>query len=277
MKVAIEVAHLLPSLLASQNMSLKQRLLHVCRKIRRCAFGGGAPVVVLWCCGGVVVGLWWCCGGAVVVLWWWCGAVVVVWFCGGGVVLLLWLLFGSGVVLLNMENYEDDPVTLTCRNSNEEHSQPYSAATHFGGVTDWHQEPKQSCLLHHPSVQPIPQCTLTSEQGESFGEEPMRRYPNGGWYHESSYMWIRWTHPCTTNAMEDQPLPDDASPAALSPGYVPDSDPEEDPEEDSEEHADYPADGGDGDDEPSGDDSDDDTDDDDEEPFEDEEDDEEEE
>ncbi|GJS05328.1 hypothetical protein Tco_0321836 [Tanacetum coccineum] len=77
--------------------------------------------------------------------------------------------------------------------------------------------------------------------------------------------------------MEDQPLPDDASPAALSPGYVPDSDLEEDPEEDSEEHADYPADGGDGDDEPSGDDSDDDTDDDDEEPFEDEEDDEEEE
>ncbi|GKG28208.1 hypothetical protein Tco_0406535, partial [Tanacetum coccineum] len=66
--------------------------------------------------------------------------------------------------------------------------------------------------------------------------------------------------------MADQPLPADASPAALSPGYVPDSDPEE-------EHADYPADGGDGDDER----SDDDTDDDDEEPFEDEEDDEEEE
>ncbi|GKC15136.1 hypothetical protein Tco_1011918, partial [Tanacetum coccineum] len=75
--------------------------------------------------------------------------------------------------------------------------------------------------------------------------------------------------------MEDQPLPADASPVALSPGYVPDSDPEEDPEEDSEEeHADYPADGGDGDDEPSGDDTDDDddADDDDEEPFEDEED-----
>ncbi|GJW54754.1 phospholipase-like protein [Tanacetum coccineum] len=82
-------------------------------------------VVVLllwwWCCCGcvvvvvVVVLLWWCCGGAVVVLWWWGGAVVVVWFCGGGVVLLLWLLFGSGVVLVNMENYEDDPVTLTCR------------------------------------------------------------------------------------------------------------------------------------------------------------------
>ncbi|GKE51859.1 hypothetical protein Tco_1487015, partial [Tanacetum coccineum] len=78
--------------------------------------------------------------------------------------------------------------------------------------------------------------------------------------------------------IEDQPLPDNASPVALSPGYVPDSDPEEDPEEDSEEeHADYSADGGDGDDEPSDDDDDDDTDDDDEEPFEDEGDDEEEE
>ncbi|GJW59471.1 hypothetical protein Tco_0108806 [Tanacetum coccineum] len=74
--------------------------------------------------------------------------------------------------------------------------------------------------------------------------------------------------------LEDQPLPADASPTALSPGYVADSDPEEDPEED---HADYPADGGD-DDEPSDDDDDDDdTDDEDEEPFEDEDDDEEEE
>ncbi|GJR08845.1 hypothetical protein Tco_0791497 [Tanacetum coccineum] len=72
--------------------------------------------------------------------------------------------------------------------------------------------------------------------------------------------------------MEDQPLLADASPATLSPGYVPDSDPEEDSEE---EHADYPADGGDGDDEPFDDDSDDDTnddtDDDDVDPFEDEE------
>ncbi|GJW31093.1 hypothetical protein Tco_0051125 [Tanacetum coccineum] len=55
--------------------------------------------------------------------------------------------------------------------------------------------------------------------------------------------------------IEDQPLPDDASPTALSPGYVADSDPEEDPEED---HADYPADGEDGDDESSDDDDDDD-------------------
>ncbi|GJX74151.1 hypothetical protein Tco_0312746 [Tanacetum coccineum] len=42
--------------------------------------------------------------------------------------------------------------------------------------------------------------------------------------------------------MEDQPLPDDASPTALSSGYVADSDPKEDPEKD---HAYYPTDGGD--------------------------------
>ncbi|GKA69347.1 hypothetical protein Tco_0775411 [Tanacetum coccineum] len=58
--------------------------------------------------------------------------------------------------------------------------------------------------------------------------------------------------------LEDQPLPTDASPTALSPGYVADSDPDEDPKGDpEEEHADYPADGGD-DDEPSDDDDDDD-------------------
>nr|GEW25928.1 hypothetical protein [Tanacetum cinerariifolium] len=69
--------------------------------------------------------------------------------------------------------------------------------------------------------------------------------------------------------LEDQPLPADASPTALSPGYVADFDSDEDPEKDSEEdHADYPADEGDDDD---------DTGDEDEEPFEDEEDNEEEE
>ncbi|GKD31129.1 hypothetical protein Tco_1241907, partial [Tanacetum coccineum] len=73
--------------------------------------------------------------------------------------------------------------------------------------------------------------------------------------------------------IEDQPLPADASPVALLPGYVADSDPKEDPEEDPEEdHADYPADGGDDYYEPSDNDNDDDdTDDEDEEPFEDEE------
>nr|GEZ38802.1 hypothetical protein [Tanacetum cinerariifolium] len=47
--------------------------------------------------------------------------------------------------------------------------------------------------------------------------------------------------------IKDQPLPTDASPTALSPGYVADSDPDEDLEED---HTNYPADGRDGVDEP---------------------------
>ncbi|GKD88017.1 hypothetical protein Tco_1359171 [Tanacetum coccineum] len=76
--------------------------------------------------------------------------------------------------------------------------------------------------------------------------------------------------------IEDQPLPADASPVALSPGYVADSDSEEDREEDpkeysEEDHAYYPVDGGDDDDEPfDDDDNDDDIGDEDEEPFEDE-------
>nr|GEY65852.1 hypothetical protein [Tanacetum cinerariifolium] len=75
--------------------------------------------------------------------------------------------------------------------------------------------------------------------------------------------------------LKDQPLPVNASPTAVSLGYVADSDPEEDPEDD---HADYPAEGEDDDDEPSNDDDDkDDTNDEDEETFEDEEDEEEEE
>ncbi|GKC10742.1 hypothetical protein Tco_1007524 [Tanacetum coccineum] len=65
--------------------------------------------------------------------------------------------------------------------------------------------------------------------------------------------------------VKDQPLPVDASPAALSPGYVTDSDSEENPKEDPEED---PADRGeDNDDESSDDDNDDDDDDDDDDEF----------
>ncbi|GKE55510.1 hypothetical protein Tco_1494695 [Tanacetum coccineum] len=59
--------------------------------------------------------------------------------------------------------------------------------------------------------------------------------------------------------MEDQPLPDDASPTALSSGYIADSDPEEDLEDDPKEDlAEYPANGGDDVDDESSDDDDDD-------------------
>ncbi|GJR61518.1 hypothetical protein Tco_1503680 [Tanacetum coccineum] len=60
--------------------------------------------------------------------------------------------------------------------------------------------------------------------------------------------------------MKDQPLPADASPTALSLGYIADSDPEEDEEDLEEDPADYPADGGDNDDNKSSDDDDDDDD-----------------
>ncbi|GKD36744.1 hypothetical protein Tco_1256951 [Tanacetum coccineum] len=58
--------------------------------------------------------------------------------------------------------------------------------------------------------------------------------------------------------MEDQPLPADASPTALSPGYIADFDPEEDEEDLEGNPADYTADGGDNDDNESSDDDDDD-------------------
>ncbi|GJZ83890.1 putative reverse transcriptase domain-containing protein [Tanacetum coccineum] len=54
--------------------------------------------------------------------------------------------------------------------------------------------------------------------------------------------------------MEDQPLPMDALPTALSPGYIADFDPEEDDEDPEEDPADHPVDGGDNDDNESSDD-----------------------
>ncbi|GKE49119.1 reverse transcriptase domain-containing protein [Tanacetum coccineum] len=48
--------------------------------------------------------------------------------------------------------------------------------------------------------------------------------------------------------MEDQPLPTDASPTPLSPGYIADFNPEEDEEDPEEDPADHPVDGGDNDD-----------------------------
>nr|GFD57459.1 hypothetical protein [Tanacetum cinerariifolium] len=59
--------------------------------------------------------------------------------------------------------------------------------------------------------------------------------------------------------MEDQPLPTNASPTALSPGYVVDSDSEKDEKDPKEDPVDYPTDrGNNNDDESSNDDDDDD-------------------
>ncbi|GJW42497.1 hypothetical protein Tco_0071296 [Tanacetum coccineum] len=139
-----------------------------------------------------------------------------------------------------------------------------------------------SCLLHPQS--PTHLSTLIPSQGESSRE--LMRSCLMEVLHESSYtdtmdsLCSRLSteylaNPRLEAPLEDHPLPADALPTTLSPGYVTDSDQDEDPEEDPEEdHADYPADEGDGDDEPSDDDDDDDdTDDEDEEPFKDEDDD----
>ncbi|GJS92818.1 hypothetical protein Tco_0799786 [Tanacetum coccineum] len=60
--------------------------------------------------------------------------------------------------------------------------------------------------------------------------------------------------------MEDQLLPANASPIALSPGNIADFDPKEDEDDPKEDPADYPADGGDNDDNESFDNDDDDDD-----------------
>nr|GEV01410.1 hypothetical protein [Tanacetum cinerariifolium] len=60
--------------------------------------------------------------------------------------------------------------------------------------------------------------------------------------------------------MEDQPLLADASPTALSPGYVVDSDPDKDKKDPKEDPAYYPADRGNNDDDESSNDDDDDDD-----------------
>ncbi|GKF31080.1 hypothetical protein Tco_0100878 [Tanacetum coccineum] len=64
--------------------------------------------------------------------------------------------------------------------------------------------------------------------------------------------------PSTQEApIEDQPLPAEASPTSLSPGYITDFDSEEDEEDPEEDPTDHPVDGGDNDDNESSDDDDD--------------------
>nr|GEU75863.1 hypothetical protein [Tanacetum cinerariifolium] len=166
---------------------------------------------------------------------------------------------------------------------------PYSAATHFGSVTDWNHEPREESaeagslgvivyrydrLLMQPVAPHSPDYVLGPEHPPSPDYVPGLEHPPS--LVEIPYIpkpeYPEYLAPSDDEAsLEDQPLPVDASPTAASPGSVADSDPKEDLEDD---HADYLADEGDGDDEPSDDDEDDDddTDDEDEEPFEDEED-----
>nr|GEX43480.1 reverse transcriptase domain-containing protein [Tanacetum cinerariifolium] len=114
-------------------------------------------------------------------------------------------------------------------------------------------------LPMQPVAPPSPDYVPGPEHPTSLAYMPGPEHPLLPVYvHEPEYP--KYLVPSEDEApMEDQPLPADALPVALSPGYIADSDLEEDPEEDLEEdHTDYPANGGDGDDEPSDDDDDDD-------------------
>ncbi|GJT91609.1 hypothetical protein Tco_1080454 [Tanacetum coccineum] len=146
-------------------------------------------------------------------------------------------------------------------------SDPYSAATLFGGVTDWYQSQvieNQWVFedeLEAPDVVPqSPRQAPPSPDYVPSPKEPEHAPISPDYVPELEYP--EYLVPYDAEAhIEDQPLPDDASPVALSPGYVVDSDPKEDPEEDPEEDpADYPADGRDDDDESSDNDDDDDDD-----------------
>ncbi|GJR74795.1 hypothetical protein Tco_0087160 [Tanacetum coccineum] len=84
---------------------------------------------------------------------------------------------------------------------------------------------------------------------ESHATAPEQAPPSPNYVRGSEY--LKYLAPSNDEIpVEDQPLPADASPTALSPGYVADSDPEDDPEEDLEEDPpDYPVDEGDDDEE----------------------------
>ncbi|GKF36121.1 hypothetical protein Tco_0112879, partial [Tanacetum coccineum] len=151
-------------------------------------------------------------------------------------------------------------------------SDPYSAATYFGGVIDWYQ----SQGYREPAVMSSSTVTYTSVYTDSepgrpvvppspdYAPEPghpLSPYYVPGPEHPPSPVYLPYVpepeypeYLAPSNAevpLEDQSLPVDASPITLSPGYVADSDPDKDPREDPEEdHTDYPADGEDGNDEP---------------------------
>ncbi|GJU62194.1 hypothetical protein Tco_1244029 [Tanacetum coccineum] len=123
---------------------------------------------------------------------------------------------------------------------------PYSDATQFGGVTDWYQS--QWVSDDEPETpEEAPQSPRQAPPSSDYVPGP-EHPPSPDYVHGPEYP--EYLVPSDDEApIEDQPLPTDASPTALSPCYVADSDQEEDPKEDPEENpAEYRADEGDDDD-----------------------------
>nr|GEY40127.1 putative reverse transcriptase domain-containing protein [Tanacetum cinerariifolium] len=102
-----------------------------------------------------------------------------------------------------------------------EYVDPYSAATHSGGVTDWHQEPRTrattiSYLCVGPEHPPSPDYVPGPEHPPLPIKIPYVSEPE----------YPEYLAPSDDEApLEDQPLHADASPIALSLEYVADSDP----------------------------------------------------
>ncbi|GJS46742.1 hypothetical protein Tco_0596863 [Tanacetum coccineum] len=164
-------------------------------------------------------------------------------------------LFDKAMTRVNMfVDMDTELVKESSKKAEMYHPNPYSAATQFGGVTDWYQsqgyrEPdtvmsdSEDSMVTYTVAPPSPDYAPGPEYPLSPDFIPEPVYPE--------FM------PPEDEVLpaEEQPLPAAASPTADSLGYVPESDPEEDPEEDDDEDpeedpADYLADeGDDGDDE----------------------------
>nr|GFA83664.1 hypothetical protein [Tanacetum cinerariifolium] len=157
----------------------------------------------------------------------------------------------------------------------------YSAATHFGGVTDWYQSRgyREPVTIMSDSEDSIVTYTTVSNPYEGRSGDvspgvdgppalPPPDYVPGLEEPEQAPplpVYIRYVpEPVYPEYIppeddvfpaEEQPLPAAASPTADSPGYIPESDPDKDPEDDDEDPeedlADYPADHDDEEEEPS--------------------------
>nr|GFB74746.1 hypothetical protein [Tanacetum cinerariifolium] len=140
----------------------------------------------------------------------------------------------------------------------------YSAASHFGGVTDWYQEPSP-CEGRSGDVSPgedgppvMPEYpyvyvvvafqALPSPDYVPGLEEPEQAPPSPVVPYVPEPEYPEYIPPKDEVFLaEEQSLPAVASPTTDSPRYIPESDPDEDPEDDDDEDpdedpADYPAD-----------------------------------
>nr|GFB19239.1 hypothetical protein [Tanacetum cinerariifolium] len=171
----------------------------------------------------------------------------------------------------------------------------YSAASRFGGVTDWYQEPRFSDTIMSDSEDSTVTYTTVSSPCEGRSGDVSPGVDGPSVIPEDPYAYVVAVFPALPPPdyvpgpeepeqappspvyipyvpepmypeddvfpAEEQPLPAAASPTADSPGYILESDPDEDLEDDDkdsdEDPADYPADHDDDDEEePSGDDAD---------------------